>query len=261
MRRFTVYLSCLLAVGGVFTAQGSRLEAGSGQTTHARLRPPPPPAKEYAGAHILIAYVGARRARPKVTRTQAMALALTKRLATRLQKNPALFAKLAKTYSDGPTSAKGGYLGAWLKGRMVPAFDNAIAQLHIGQVSGPVHTPFGYHVIKRLPLPPTYSGRHILIAYKGAMRAASSVVRTKSAALKLAKKLSAQLKRAPGKFIAFANRYSDGPSAPRGGFLGTWKKGRMVPAFEKAVEKLRIGQVSGAVETPFGYHIIKREKP
>lgn len=62
-------------------------------------------------------------------------------------------------------------------------------------------------------------------------------------------------------FETLARRYSDDPSTrERGGELGWFRRGRMVPAFERTAYALRPGQVSGIVETPFGYHIIKVEK-
>lgn len=59
------------------------------------------------------------------------------------------FAELAKKYSDCPSKNKGGNLGTFDKQKMVPEFWNACVKLRIGQVSEPIKTQFGYHVIKR----------------------------------------------------------------------------------------------------------------
>ncbi|MBW2502355.1 MAG: SurA N-terminal domain-containing protein [Deltaproteobacteria bacterium] len=61
-------------------------------------------------------------------------------------------------------------------------------------------------------------------------------------------------------FAALAKQYSEGPSGPRGGDLGTFPRGRMVKAFDDAVFSLQEGEVSDIVETQFGFHVIKLEK-
>lgn len=60
-------------------------------------------------------------------------------------------------------------------------------------------------------------------------------------------------------FAEAARQFSEGPSAPNGGNLGTFGRGRMVPAFEQAVWGMDVGAVSEPVKSQFGYHIIKKD--
>ena len=57
------------------------------------------------------------------------------------------FAELAKEKSTGPSGANGGALGWFGKGQMVPEFEAAVLELEKGQVSDPVQTQFGWHVV------------------------------------------------------------------------------------------------------------------
>jgi len=60
------------------------------------------------------------------------------------------FAEVAKQISLCPSGKKGGDLGTFTRGKMVKEFEKAAFELQKGQVSGPVKTQFGYHIIKRL---------------------------------------------------------------------------------------------------------------
>ncbi len=59
------------------------------------------------------------------------------------------------------------------------------------------------------------------------------------------------------RFEALARDFSTCPSKSKGGDLGWFGPGKMVPAFEAAVKRMGIGSVSDIVQTQFGYHIIK----
>ena len=58
-------------------------------------------------------------------------------------------------------------------------------------------------------------------------------------------------------FEALARRYSQGPSAPKGGNLGYMKRGSLVPPYEAAALKLSPGEISDPVESEFGFHLIQ----
>jgi parvulin-like peptidyl-prolyl isomerase len=89
------------------------------------------------------------RAPAEITRTKEEALALVQEIARRLEAEGADFAALAKEYSDCPSGSQGGDLGTFSPGQMVAPFSEATMKLGIGEVSDPVETQFGYHIIRR----------------------------------------------------------------------------------------------------------------
>ncbi len=96
--------------------------------------------------------------------------------------------------------------------------------------------------------------RHILILFE---MGASKITRKKK--YKEIKRILNELKEGKD-FSEAAKKYSEDVSANAGGDVGFVVRGQMVPEFENAVYRLKEGEISGVVETEYGYHIIKAEK-
>jgi hypothetical protein len=197
------------------------------------VQPPPEMMVELAAAHCLIQYQGALRAPVEITRTKDEALKLAEDVSRRAKKGED-FAGLAREYSDDPTnSQRGGDLGVFQAGRMIPAFSKAVQALEVGQISDPIETDFGYHVIVRKNVE-KITVQHILIQYKGAMKAPETVTRTKEEAQALCRSLHERLGKGEA-FAALAAEHTDDPmSKPQGGRLPPFGKGQMVKPFEDA---------------------------
>jgi peptidyl-prolyl cis-trans isomerase C len=101
----------------------------------------------------------------------------------------------------------------------------------------------------------TVRASHILLMYSGSAR--SSATRSKDEAKIQIEQLKTQIDGGED-FAALAAKHSDCPSRSKGGDLGPFGRGQMVPAFETTTFALPVGATSGVVETEFGYHLIRR---
>jgi len=99
------------------------------------------------------------------------------------------------------------------------------------------------------------SASHILLMYAGSER--SSASRSKDDARARIADIEKQLQ-GGADFAALAREHSDCGSAMGGGDLGGFGRGQMVKSFEEAAFALNVGDTSGIVESPFGFHIIHR---
>ena len=106
-----------------------------------------PGREEVDASHILIAYAGAAQAKPTMKRTKEEALILAQRIKAEIDAGKS-FEGLARTYSDGDSAALGGKIDPIGRGSMLPAFEQVAFTQKVGQVSAPVETQFGYHVIR-----------------------------------------------------------------------------------------------------------------
>lgn len=99
---------------------------------------------------------------------------------------------------------------------------------------------------------------HILISYAGAQRAAKTIVRTKVEAQKKAEAVLLEVQGAKTTFAEIAKKQTDEESGKgKGGDLGYFEYKSMAKPFAEAAFKMKVGEVSSVVESPFGFHIIK----
>ncbi|WP_083633016.1 peptidylprolyl isomerase [Chromohalobacter japonicus] len=171
------------------------------------------------------------------------------------------FEQLAAADSDGEQALSGGDLG-WRRGDQLPTiFADVVPQLADGEVSEPVRSPSGFHLVKRIETRGGQSEqqtvvtenqvRHILIG--------TNPNRNDEQAEALAEDIRQRI--AGGEsFAELAQQYSDDDgSALDGGELGWVRPGQMVPAFEDAVSDMDVGELSQPVRSRFGYHVIELE--
>ena len=184
-------------------------------------------------------------------RTKDWAMAFAEEISELAHLEGADFGELAKKYSDCPTSSRGGHVGVLFPSNMPPTFAAAVVKLKIGEISGPVETEQGIHIILRKEIK-LASAKHILVMWKGSQNAdRTSIKRTKAEALVLANEALEKLK-AGEKIEVLAKDYSDCPSAAEGGELGEFSHEQMVPAFSNAAFALEAGGISEIVESEFG---------
>lgn len=138
----------------------------------------------------------------------------------------------------------------------IKAFENYAYSMKPGELSMPVRTTLGFHIIQlhtRKPNPGMRHVAHILIPFQK-----DSVTRTESETLALAEDIYQQIQ-GGADFGKLAEEYSsDAASARKGGELPWFGAGEMVEPFERAAFVLTTpGELSQPVKTRFGYHIIK----
>jgi len=210
-------------------------------------------ADEVSSQLLVIAYRGVLSSKQNIFYDKLGAEEAAEKLSDLARRKGVSFSDLIKRFSDMPQQSKLPLLSVKnnLSEFLLPAM-----QLKVGQVSDPVDSPYGFLIFNRIKID-AIRASHILISYKGALR--SETNRDRKDARKLAEKILKELKSGKN-FGDMARRHSDGPSGPKGGDLGRFERGQMVPEFDQAVFGLENGTISEVVETKFGYHIIKRTK-
>jgi peptidyl-prolyl cis-trans isomerase SurA len=166
------------------------------------------------------------------------------------------FGQVAATFSDAGDALQGGNLG-WRSGARLPTiFVEAVRNMKVGDVSPVLRSAAGFHIVKLADKrsrnePAVVSqthARHILVRVNEIT--SESDGRTKIERLKDRIDSGA-------KFEDIAKLNSEDASSAKGGDLGWLNPGDVVPAFEDAMNRLPLKQVSAPVRTSFGWHLIE----
>lgn len=209
-----------------------------------------------AASHILVAYAQAMKAKPEIVRTREEARARATTLREEAIAPGADFAALAKTNSDDPSASRGGDLGSFAPGKMVKAFEDAVAAAEVGEVTPVVETPFGFHVILRQAVVEVHCAQ-LMVGFAGAERPLPGATRSKDDARKRIEAAKADL--AEGKpWDSVVRAYHDGPTKEDGGDLGWFARRQLMPSLDEAAFELDIGATTGVVESPAAFHLLHR---
>ena len=205
---------------------------------------------EYNFAHILIT-VPENASPEQIQARRARAEDVLDQLA-----KGADFAQLSASYSDAPNALQGGDFGWRASGKIPTLFADALKTLQPGQVSPLLKSSNGFHILKlndkrgldtTLNVTQTHA-RHILIK----TNELTSESDARNRLLQLKERIDNGVK-----FEELARLHSEDASASKGGDLGWLNPGDTVPEFEKAMDALKPGEVSGPIQTPFGWHLIQ----
>ena len=205
---------------------------------------------EYRLAHILVVVP------EQATPDQIEARRRRAEEALRNLKTGGDFSQVAATFSDASDALQGGNLG-WRSGARLPTiFADSVRNMKVGDVSPVMRSAAGFHILKLLDkrsrnepavVNQTHA-RHILIRV-------NEITSESDGKIKI-DRLKDRLDTG-AKFEDLAKLYSEDATAAKGGDLGWLNPGDVVPAFEDAMNRLAIKQVSAPVRTTFGWHLIE----
>ena len=207
-------------------------------------------AEEYQLAHILL------RAPESASPEQLQKLRLRGEQALKRAQAGDNFAELTAAFSDAPDALKGGDLGWRPLDRLPALYAEAGARLQPGQVSELLRSSAGFHIVKLISKrggsePASVQqtrARHILIRINEVVSEAEARRKLESVRERIANGLD---------FAEQARLYSQDGSAAKGGDLGWLSPGDTVPEFERAMDGLKVNEISQVIQSPFGMHLIQ----
>ena len=166
------------------------------------------------------------------------------------------FAQVAAGFSDAPDALQGGALGWRTPARLPTVFAEPVRTMKAGDVSPVLRSASGFHIVKLLEVRSRNNPwvveqtklRHILVKV-------NETTSNDDAKIKIERIRERIVQGA--KFEDQAKANSEDASAAKGGDLGWVSPGDTVPDFERAMNALKPAELSGAVRTPFGWHLIQ----
>jgi len=166
------------------------------------------------------------------------------------------FGQIAASFSDAPDALKGGDMGSRPLDRWPALFADAARVLKVGDISGVLRSPAGFHILRVVARRASGSpvivqqtrARHILIR----VNELTSEADARNRLIGLRERIENG-----AAFAELARLHSDDGSASRGGELGWISPGDTVPEFERAMDALKPGELSAPVRSDFGVHLIQ----
>jgi len=166
------------------------------------------------------------------------------------------FSQVAAGFSDAQDALQGGNLGWRAPARLPTVFADSVRKMKPGDVSPVLRSASGFHIVKLLEIRSRNSPtvieqtrlRHILVKVNETTSNDDAKVKAERIRERIAQ---------GAKFEDQAKANSEDASAAKGGDLGWVSPGDTVPDFERAMNALQPGELSAAVRTPFGWHLIQ----
>lgn len=167
------------------------------------------------------------------------------------------FSQLAITESSDEYALDGGDLGLRHLAELPEIFAKEVVNMKVNQVSGPLRAPNGWQIIKLVAVNDDELHHQVMKTHVKHILIKPGAQMTEMEAERFIDNLSRQIK-AGKKFDTLAKQYSvDAATAMKGGDMGWVVSNDLVPQFSEVMDKLKEGQISEPVKTPFGWHIMQ----
>ena len=200
----------------------------------------------YNYSHIFIEYI-----KDDVEKTQIKLTEVTDRV------KETNFDEVAIAYSDGPMASKGGLIGPKIIDEIPDIFIESLKSMKIGEISEPIKSSGGYHLIKLNQIE-EFEMETIIIRQskvKQILLKKNQIVSEDDINKKLANIRNLIIEGMS--FSEAAEKYSEDSSAANKGDLGWLNPGDTIPEFEKEMDNLKLNEISEPFKTALGWHLIQ----